>query len=63
MWLEDADSIAAKLELMDQYDLAGVAIWKLQQESADVWTPIAAYVNGETIPTHERQQEAQAQSQ
>ena len=23
MWLEDADSIAAKLELMDQYDLGG----------------------------------------
>ena len=57
IWLEDAESIAAKLELMNQYDLAGAAFWKLQQEDADVWEPIAAYVNGETIPTHEENQQ------
>ncbi|HIQ99597.1 MAG TPA: SH3 domain-containing protein [Candidatus Scybalocola faecavium] len=56
IWLEDAESIAAKLELMEQYDLAGAAFWKLQQEDGDVWEPILAYVNGETIPTHDRLQ-------
>lgn len=53
MWLEDDESIAAKLELMNQYDLAGVALWKLQQEDGDVWDAISAYVNGEQIPTHD----------
>ncbi len=57
IWLEDAESIAEKLELMDQYDLAGAAFWKLQQEDSDVWEPISAYVNDETIPTHDRNQE------
>ena len=63
MWLEDKESIAAKLDLMNQYDLAGVALWKLQQETVDVWDAIAAYVNGETIPTHEVLQEQQNQQQ
>lgn len=54
MWLEESESIAAKLELMSQYDLAGVAVWKLGQEEAEVWDVISAYMNGETIPTHER---------
>ena len=53
LWIEDDESIAEKLELMNQYDLAGVALWKLQQETGDVWPAIAAYVNGETIPTHD----------
>lgn len=61
MWLEDKESIAAKLELMDQYDLAGVALWKLQQETSDIWPAISAYMNGEQIPTHEVLQEQQNQ--
>lgn len=61
MWLEDKESIAAKLELMNQYDLAGVALWKLQQETGDVWPTISAYINGEQIPTHEVLQEQQNQ--
>ncbi|MBS5523804.1 MAG: hypothetical protein KHX56_16225 [Clostridiales bacterium] len=61
MWLEDKESIAAKLELMNQYDLAGVALWKLQQETGDVWPAISAYINGEQIPTHEVLQEQQNQ--
>lgn len=61
MWLEDKESIAAKLELMNQYDLAGVALWKLQQETGDVWPAISAYINGGQIPTHEVLQEQQNQ--
>lgn len=53
IWLEDDESIAAKLEVMEQYNLAGVALWKLQQEDGDIWPAISAYMNGEQIPTHE----------
>lgn len=63
MWLEDKESVAAKLELMNQYDLAGVALWKLQQETSDVWPAISAYMNGEQIPTHDILQGQQEQNQ
>lgn len=45
MWLEDAQSIAEKMKLIREYDLAGVACWKLQQEDADVWPVIAEGLN------------------
>ncbi|MBO4337337.1 MAG: hypothetical protein J5842_04620 [Lachnospiraceae bacterium] len=47
IWLEDKESIRAKLQMMSQYDLGGVAEWKLGQESSDVWDEIAAYMAGE----------------
>ena len=43
-WLEDADSIEAKLGIMAGNNLAGVAEWRLGFETADVWDKIAAYV-------------------
>ena len=46
MWLEDAESIEAKLSLMRSYELAGVAEWKLSQETPDVWDVIERYMNG-----------------
>lgn len=45
IWLEDARSLQAKLDLTAGYDLAGVAFWKLGLESDDVWTEIDAYLN------------------
>lgn len=45
MWLEDAQSIAEKMKLIKEYNLAGVACWKLQQEDADVWPVIAEGLN------------------
>jgi spore germination protein YaaH len=44
MWLEDAESIQAKLSVMQAEGIAGVAEWKLSFESADVWDVIASYM-------------------
>lgn len=44
IWLEDAKSIQEKLNLMADYDLAGVAQWKLGFETSDIWDIIAQYV-------------------
>jgi spore germination protein YaaH len=45
VWLEDAESIQVKLNIMENYGIAGVAEWKLGFETADVWDVIEAYVN------------------
>lgn len=44
IWLEDVQSLKAKLDVVEAYDLAGVAFWKLGLESDDVWAEIAAYI-------------------
>lgn len=41
IWIEDAQSIAEKVKLSSQYNLAGVAAWKLGFESSDVWKAIS----------------------
>lgn len=46
IWLEDAESIRSKLGVMKADGIAGVAEWKLGQETADVWDVIASYVEG-----------------
>lgn len=45
IWLENLASIEAKVQLMQEYSLAGVAAWKLGLEDSDVWTVIQKYVN------------------
>ena len=47
VWLEDEQSIEVKLNVMRNYDLAGVAAWKLTLEKPSVWNVIDAYVNGD----------------
>lgn len=42
IWLEDEDSIAAKMKLIKKYELAGVAEWKLGFERSGIWDVIAA---------------------
>ncbi len=44
IWIEDAESMNAKLTLMQSYNLAGVAEWKLGFETADIWNEIASYM-------------------
>ncbi|MDO4283705.1 MAG: glycosyl hydrolase family 18 protein [Eubacteriales bacterium] len=44
IWIEDAESIAAKLSVMEANGIAGVAEWRLGFETADVWDVIAAYM-------------------
>ncbi|MBR4760938.1 MAG: chitinase [Lachnospiraceae bacterium] len=46
IWLEEERSIRAKLLAMSQYNLGGVAEWKLGQEQENVWNAIAAYMDG-----------------
>jgi len=45
IWLENADSLEAKLELMKEYELAGSAAWKIGFETSDIWELILKYVN------------------
>lgn len=41
IWLEDADSIAEKVQLVPKYQLAGVAAWKLGFEDSGIWKVIS----------------------
>lgn len=45
-WLEDADSVKVKLQVMRAQQIAGVAEWKLGIEDAAVWDVIEQYING-----------------
>ena len=45
IWLEDTESLTRKLELIKNYDLGGVAEWKLGLEEDSVWDLIAKYVS------------------
>ncbi|MBE6024010.1 MAG: hypothetical protein E7231_12455 [Cellulosilyticum sp.] len=37
IWIEDYESISKRISLMEQYDLAGYAAWRLGYETADIW--------------------------
>lgn len=45
VWLEENESIAAKLSVMDSHNLGGVAAWKLGFENKSVWDVIQNYLN------------------
>ena len=44
VWLEDAQSLDLKLQVMKDLNLAGAAFWKSGMETADVWDTIASYM-------------------
>ena len=44
IWLEDTASLAEKLKLIDKYQLAGGAFWKLGFENAAVWATVQEYL-------------------
>ena len=44
VWLEDEESIQAKLGVMSQYNLAGVAGWKLGLQADYVWDLLTTYL-------------------
>ncbi len=44
VWLEDAQSLEKKLQVMKDLNLAGAAFWKSGMETADVWDTIASYI-------------------
>ncbi len=41
IWVEDAQSIALKVDLVNKYDLAGVAAWRRGFETEDIWEAIS----------------------
>ena len=45
VWLEDAQSIGVKLNVMQNYNLGGVACWRLGYETSDIWDVIEEYLN------------------
>ncbi len=45
IWMEDATSIEQKLKLMDSFQLAGGAFWKVGLEQSSVWNTIIKYIN------------------
>lgn len=45
VWLEDTQALQDKLNVMKQYNLGGVAEWKLGLENAAVWDLIADYMS------------------
>lgn len=44
VWMEDAESVSAKLSAMQHHEIAGVAAWKLGFETPDIWDTISAYL-------------------
>ena len=44
IWLENEKSIEEKMKLVQQYDLGGVAEWKLGFERAAIWNVIEKYI-------------------
>lgn len=44
-WMEEERSIEEKLKLMKEYNLAGVAAWKLGLEKDSIWDTIIKYTN------------------
>ncbi|ADL50908.1 glycosyl hydrolase family 18 protein [Clostridium cellulovorans] len=45
VWFENAYSLNFKLDLVNSYDVAGIAIWRLGLENADYWTSIKTKFN------------------
>lgn len=46
IWLEEERSLARKMELIYENDLAGVAVWKLGLEPAEIWNVVLAGLEG-----------------
>ena len=42
MWFENAASISYKLELVQKYDIQGIALWRLGQEDPQMWQLVAS---------------------
>ena len=45
MWIEDLDSLRAKISLITSNNLAGIASWQKGMETDDVWNMIKEELN------------------
>lgn len=43
IWMEEERSIAAKLEVVEEYAPAGTAFWKLGLEREEVWEKVSEW--------------------
>ena len=41
IWMEEERSLGLKVDLINEYELAGVGCWKLGFETADIWEVIS----------------------
>ena len=48
VWMEDAQSLEVNINIMKNYNLGGVAAWKLGYEKGhpEVWDVLTSFVNG-----------------
>lgn len=44
-WFETSESLSLKLKLVNNSDVAGIAIWSLGSENSDYWTTISNYLS------------------
>ena len=42
MWFENAASISYKLDLVNKYNIKGIALWRLGQEDPQIWPVVAS---------------------
>lgn len=45
MWIEDSESILAKVNVMKNFNIGGVAAWRLGYEPASIWDILSAYAS------------------
>lgn len=45
MWIEDEESISAKLDLVNKYNLAGAGFWEKDREKEDIWSIVKEKLN------------------
>ncbi|MGN1151721.1 MAG: glycosyl hydrolase family 18 protein [Lachnospiraceae bacterium] len=45
IWLEDAESIKVKMNVMEEYGIAGIGAWRLGFENASIWDVFEEYLN------------------
>lgn len=45
VWLEDAQSLQVKFNIMNNHGVAGMSAWKLGYETPDIWGLVEAYLN------------------
>jgi spore germination protein len=50
IWFENHVSLEPKLELVEKYNLGGIAIWRLGKEDKENWRLIDEHLKGENFP-------------
>ena len=48
VWLENARSLEAKMNIMRKYEIGGVAAWKLgyEKDHPEIWGVLSGFANG-----------------